>query len=87
MTPTITKTIKDRNLMAYLLANGFICDFVPRPGGTDLDAEFQWSDELDRACMDYMGNRGVPVQSFVAACRHIGEEIKRFRQRSTGGAK
>jgi hypothetical protein len=82
MTPTITKTIKDRNCIAYLLANGFTCDFASRPGTFELDAQFQWTNELDRACMDYSGNKGVPVQSFVAACRFIGEQIKLHRQSS-----
>lgn len=84
MTQTITKTIKDRNLTAYLLANGFTCRFTPRLGTNDLDADFAWTDDLDRCCLDYVGNRGVPVQSFVAACRFIGEQIKVHRQ-LTGG--
>lgn len=73
------RTIRDRNCIAYLLANGFNCDFIPRPDG-GLDAEFKWSASLDVACTDYMGNKGVPVQSFVAACRHIGELIRDHRQ-------
>ncbi|QEM67295.1 hypothetical protein FO488_03425 [Geobacter sp. FeAm09] len=80
---TMTKTIKDRNLVAYLLANGFTCTFAPRPGTSELDAVFPWSEALDHSCMDYTGNRGVPVQSFVAACRFIGEKIKAHRQGGT----
>ncbi len=79
--PTFTTTtIKDRNLTAYLLTNGFTPKFVPRADGTTLDAEFVWSEDLDRARTDYISNRGVPVQSFVAACRHIGDQIKRYQQ-------
>lgn len=76
-----TITIKDRNCTAYLLANGFTCKFVPRSDGATVDAEFEWSEELDRAKTDYISNRGVPVQSFIAACRYIGEQIKMHRQR------
>lgn len=83
MTPDTT-TIKDRNQIAYLLANGFTCDFVPRPDG-GLDACFAWTPELEIACKDYMGNRGVPVQSFVAACRFIGDRIRDHR--NAGGIK
>lgn len=75
-----TLTIQDRNNIAYLLANGFTCDFVPRADG-GLDAEFVWSAELDNACKEYMSNRGVPVQSFVAACKHIADRIRDHRQR------
>jgi len=49
MTQTLTMKIKDRNLTAYLLANGFICKFVPRPLSNNLDAEFLWSEDFDRA--------------------------------------
>lgn len=77
---TQTLTIKDRNLIAYLLVNGFTCDFVPR-SDNGLDAEFAWSPELENACKDYMSNRGVPVQSFVAACKHIADRIRDHRQR------
>lgn len=79
-TQTRTLTIKDRNNTAYLLANGFTCDFVPRPDG-GLDAEFIWTLELETACQEYMGNRGVPVQSFVAACKYIGDRIRDHRNR------
>jgi hypothetical protein len=80
MQQTKTLTIKDRNNAAYLLANGFTCDFVPRPDG-GLDAEFQWTPDLDIACRDYMSNRGVPVQSFVAACKFIGDRIRDHRNK------
>lgn len=76
-----TITIKDRNCTAYLLSNGFQCTFAERPDGTTVDAEFEWSEELDRAKIDYISNRGVPVQSFIAACRHIGDQIKRHQQK------
>lgn len=79
-----TITIKDRNCTAYLLSNGFQCTFAERPDGTTVDAEFEWSEELNRARQDYVGNRGVPVQSFIAACRHIGDQIKRHQQRQRG---
>lgn len=79
-----TITIKDRNCTAYLLTQGFTPVFVPRPDGTTVDAEFEWSEDLDRAKTDYISNRGVPVQSFIAACRHIGEQIKRHQQRGRG---
>lgn len=84
MPPTKTLTIKDRNNTAYLLANGFTCNFVSRPDG-GLDAEFAWTLDLEIACKDYMGNRGVPVQSFVAACRYIGDRIREHRLHSGGG--
>ncbi len=77
---TQTLTIKDRNLTAYLLANGFTCDFVPR-SDNGLDAEFLWSIELEKGCKDYMANRAVPVQNFVAACKYIGDRIRDHRQR------
>ena len=80
MTPTETLTVKDRNLIAYLLVNGIACDFVPRSDG-GLDAEFPWSIALENGCKYYMGNRGVPVQSFVAACQHIADRIRDHRQR------
>lgn len=81
MSNNLTLTIKDRNCTAYLLANGFTCKFVPREDGSTLDAEFVWSEDLDRARQDYAGNRGIPVQSFIAACRHIGDLIKQHNQR------
>jgi hypothetical protein len=84
MTPTKTTTIKDRNNIAYLLANGFICTWAGRQGGNEIDAVFTWTDELDRACMEYAGNRAVPVQSFVAACRLIGDQIKAHRAAGGG---
>lgn len=74
--------IRDRNNSAYLLANGFTCDFVPRPDG-GLDCEFIWNIDLDTALQDYMSNRGVPVQSFVTACRYIADRIREHRQRVT----
>lgn len=80
MTQTQTLTIKDRNKAAYLLANGFPCDFLPRSDG-GLDAEFLWTTELEISCKDYMSNGGVPVQSFVAACKYIGDRIRDHRQR------
>ena len=84
MPPTITKTIKDRNLAAYLLANGFACDFVHRPHSEELDAEFLWDEDADRSCQEYLSNHCVPVQSFIAACRYIGQRIKEHRQRIGG---
>ncbi len=80
MTKTKTKiTIKDRNLIAYLLANGHVCEFIRRPSASEIDAEFVRNRTLDHACMDYAGNREVPVQSFVAACRQVGSIIRQHR--------
>jgi hypothetical protein len=72
--------IKDRNLIAYLLATGFTCDFVPRPEG-GLDAEFPWSVELENGCKDYLSNKAIPVQSFVAASKHVSDRIRDHKQR------
>ena len=80
MSPKLTITIKDRNCTAFLLARGFTCTFVGRADGSTIDAEFKWSESLDQARQDYIGNRSVPVQSFVAASRHIGEQIRRHNQ-------
>ncbi|MGE3550884.1 MAG: DUF5659 domain-containing protein [Geobacter sp.] len=84
MPPTLTMTIRDRNLTAFLLANGFTCRHVPRDDGSAVDAEFQWSEELDQARQAYLSNRPVPVQSFIAACRHLGDQIKLFQQQKRG---
>lgn len=70
--------IRDRNNIAYLLANGFICDFIPN-SNNGLDAIFSATPDLDISNRDYMSNRGVPVQSFVAACKFIGDRIRDHR--------
>lgn len=80
MTTTQTKTIRDRNIIAYLIACGFQCDFIPRSDG-GLDAEFPASGALDAACMGYTVNQLIPVQSFIAACRHISDAIHDHRKR------
>lgn len=72
---TKTMIIRDRNNTAYLLANGFTCEFIESPHGW-IDAEFDWTPELEISNLDYMGNRGVPVQSFVAACKFITDRIR-----------
>ena len=77
---TQTKTIRDRNLTAFLLAGGFTPEFIPRSDG-GLDAEFPASAALDAACMAYTLNQVIPVQSFVAACRYISDAIHNHRQR------
>jgi hypothetical protein len=84
VTMPCTITIKDRNCSAFLMVNGFTPVFIARADNSTVDAEFEWSEDLDRTKMDYISNRGVPVQSFIAACRHIGEEIKRHHQRRGG---
>lgn len=72
----------DRNLTAYLLCQGFTCKFVPRAGYPGfVDATFDDSDDLERSVSDYHSNRGVPVQSFVAACKHIADQIRQHRNR------
>lgn len=72
--------IRDRNNIAYLLVNGHNCEFVSNSNG-GLDAEFVLTPELEISNLDYMGNRGVPVQSFVAACKYLGDRIREYRQR------
>lgn len=74
-------TIRDRNLMAYLIANGYSIDLIPRADVPGVDGELEWSEDLDRSCQDYHGNRGVPVQSFVQACRYISTQIALQHQR------
>jgi hypothetical protein len=70
----------DRNLTAYLLCQGFTCKFETRQYHPEfLDSEFVDSDDLQRAVTDYHSNRGVPVQSFVAACKHIADQIRQHR--------
>lgn len=76
--------IRDRNNIAYLLANGFKCEFVPNIYN-GLDAQFTETAELEISNRDYMSNRGVPVQSFVAACKFIGDRIREHRNQ--GGAR
>ncbi|MDD2898400.1 MAG: hypothetical protein PHI31_06770 [Desulfuromonadaceae bacterium] len=85
MTQTSTQTtiIRDRNKIAYLIACGFQCDFVPRNDG-GLDAEFANNQKLDLACIEYALNRAVPVQAFIAACRYISDAIYSHRQRDGG---
>gem|GEM_PF-2457083 len=78
MNPTQTIIIKDRNNTAYLLANDFNCHFVSSSDG-GLDAEFALTPELEKACKDYIDNNGVAVQSFVAACKYIGDRIRLHR--------
>jgi hypothetical protein len=73
--------IKDRNLIAYLIANGYTLDLIPRTDAPGVDGEIEWSEDLDRSCADYHGNRGVPVQSFIQACRFISNHIALQRQR------
>lgn len=80
-TSTQTITIRDRNRIAYYLAFGFACNFIPRPDG-GLDAEFVLSETLEEAARSYNQNHPVPVQSFVAACRYISDAIQSHRQRS-----
>jgi hypothetical protein len=84
MNTTLTRTVRDRNLIAFLIARGFTCDFTPRNGTEELDARFPVSCALERACQEYAGNHPIPVQSFVAACRIIGEQIRAHRQRRGG---
>lgn len=74
-------TIKDRNLIAFLLALGCKIDITPRTDGPGVDGEIEWSDDLDRACSDYHRNVSVPVQSFIQACRYISNQIALQRQR------
>lgn len=78
-TQTKIKIIRDRNLIAFLIACSFQCDFIPRSDG-GLDAEFPASTALDAACMAYTLNQVIPVQSFVAACRYISDAIHNHRQ-------
>lgn len=82
MTPTETQTttIRDRNKIAFLIACGFQCDFVPRNDG-GLDAEFPNSKALDASCMAYTLNHAIPVQGFISACRYISDAIHNHRQR------
>lgn len=76
-----TYTSRDRNLTAYLMCQGFTPEFKPRPEyPQQLDASFTWDENLDRCVQDFYGNRGVPVQSFVAACRVIASRIREHQQ-------
>lgn len=77
---TPKQTIRDRNLMAFLMTNGFKLNFIPR-SDHGLDAEVAWSKELDTACQDYRGNRDVPVQTFISSCRFISDRIRDQRKR------
>lgn len=78
--PTQTLTIRDRNLIAFLLVAGLQADFIPR-SDNGLDADFQLSPELDNACKAYMSNCSIPVQSFISACRLISDRIRDHRNR------
>lgn len=70
--------IRDRNNIAYLLANGFECDFIENASG-GIEAQFHLTPEIETSNKDYMSNRGVPVQSFVAACRYVSDRIRDYR--------
>ena len=83
MTSTQTTIIRDRNKIAFLIACGFHCSFVPRDDG-GLDAEFINSKLLEASCMGYALNQAIPVQAFIAACRYISDAIYSHRQRSGG---
>lgn len=79
MTLTETTIVRDRNKIAYLIACGFQCDFIPR-GDDGLDAEFPTSNVLEAASMAYVLNQAIPVQSFISACRYISDAIRDHRQ-------
>lgn len=87
MTSTQTVIVRDRNRIAFYIALGFTCDFVPRPDGR-LDGEFQICEELEKAAQAFNQNYPVPVQSFTSACRFISDAIQNHRQRLAvkGGA-
>jgi len=78
-----TTIVRDRNHASFLVANGLQCDFL-----IDTDdlvvAEFEVSPELFEATNAYLHNSPIPVQSFVSACRYVGDQI-RDRKRNQGG--
>ena len=71
--------IRDRNNVAYLLANGFECEFIANASSGGIEAQFHLTPEIEISNKEYMSNRGVPVQSFVAACRYISDRIRDHR--------
>ena len=71
--------VRDRNLAAFILANGVYCDFLLLGNG-QLIAEFAWSPEVEQMRRDYVSNGPVAVQSFVAASKEISDRIRQARQ-------
>ena len=74
-----TISIRDRNHVAYLLTLGFICEFVPQPGGA-AEALFEHSVELEAATRDYMSNCSVAILTFVSASKNVSDRIRQCRQ-------
>ncbi len=72
-------SIRDRNHAAYLLTQGFDCEFAQQAGGV-ITCEFARTDEIESATKGYMANQAVPVQSFVAASRYISDRINACRK-------
>lgn len=71
---TITITIIDRNLIAFLIASGHACEFEYSAG--NIAGIFKSSVALRKACQNYSANAEIPVQNFIAACRHISSVIR-----------
>ncbi len=72
-------TVRDRNLISYLITLGHPCEFVPQAGGV-IEAEFEHSDQIKEATLAYMGNCSVAIQSFVSASKYVSDRIRQARQ-------
>ena len=72
-------TVRDRNLISFLVTIGFQCEFVPQAGGS-VDAEFESTEQLATATKQYMANCPVAVQSFVSASKYVSDRIRQCRQ-------
>ncbi|MDD2500777.1 MAG: hypothetical protein PHN92_08160 [Geobacter sp.] len=65
----------------FLIVNGFEVSFSPREGyPRQLDAVFQHSTDLERARLDFAGNRGCPILSLREAIKMIARKAADHRR-------
>lgn len=74
-----TTIIRDRNHASFLVAHGIPCEFLVDTDGIVV-AEFEVSPELFEATNAYLHNTPIPVQSFVSACRFVGDRINELKR-------
>jgi hypothetical protein len=74
-----TTIIRDRNHASFCVAYGLSPEFLLDTDGIVV-AEFQVSPELFEATNAYLHNSPIPVQSFVSACRYVGDRINDLKR-------
>lgn len=79
-----TVKVIDRNETKYLFTFNLIGTSSPR-NDYQLDYEFEATEELFNARRAYSLNALVPVLSFIAASKHIDNEIYQHRLKCKGG--